>query len=328
MILRTCESGQNEPERALTGGRQAAPVIKCGKLRSPRMLWPPRPASWCHDAIPSRLLSGSGGEAGKGNGDKKGGMVDVQGGKVEDTSRAEGHLVWAERAKNIVAAHRRFQLTTYNRLPNDLNDEDSIHTDTSKTAVHGLLHKEQCNLAILLRSDVPGHQKHKDNVSKLASASVAIGHLDPVKLVPVFTRVGLMPPVVRVVGDLVPIASPEQQEEIRTRMGVGSGDGSLYWLEVGGIFFEDIFSGRAGRNQVSVRDFRSAFVDPLAGQQLEAIHIANTQFFDYLPKFCRDLLGVPVEEAYLYSVDRSGFSIFALRDGTDDQWVPHFSYKH
>ena len=117
------------PERALKGGRQAAPVIKCGNLRVPRMLCPPRPASWCHDAIPSRLLSGSGGEAGKGNGDKKGGMVDVQGGKVEDTSRAEGHLVWAERAKNIVAAHRRFQLTTYNRLPNDLNDEDTVFVD-------------------------------------------------------------------------------------------------------------------------------------------------------------------------------------------------------
>jgi hypothetical protein len=30
-------------------------------------------------------------------------VVPVQGGKVEDTSRAEGNLVWAERVKNIVA---------------------------------------------------------------------------------------------------------------------------------------------------------------------------------------------------------------------------------
>ena len=44
-----------------------------------------------------------------------------------------------------------------------------------------------------------------------------------------------------------------------------------------------------------MRDFRSAFVDPLAMQQMEAIHVANTEFFDYLPKFCRDFLGVPVE---------------------------------
>ena len=29
---------------------------------------------------------------------------------------------------------------------------------------------------------------------------------------------------------------------------------------------------------------------------------------------------MPVEEAYLYSVDRAGFSVFALRDGTDDKW--------
>jgi hypothetical protein len=48
-------------------------------------------------------------------------------------------------------------------------------------------------------------------------------------------------------------------------------------------------------SQVSVRDFRSAFVDPLALRQKEAIHLANTKFFDYLPKFCRDFLGVPVE---------------------------------
>ena len=129
---------------------------------------------------------------------------------------------------------------------------------------------------------------------------------------------------------------------------------------------------------MSVRDFRSAFVDPLALQQFRAIHIANTKFLDYLPKFCRDFLGVPVEEvslwasffqrgavhlfpgllveewcpgrgrdmmvsarhradlatiarcwvlltqppgqAYLYSVDRAGCSVFALRDGTDDKW--------
>ena len=36
-------------------------------------------------------------------------------------------------------------------------------------------------------------------------------------------------------------------------------------------------------------------MDPLALRQKEAIHLANTKFFDYLPKFCRDFLGVPVE---------------------------------
>ena len=51
--------------------------------------------------------------------------------------------------------------------------------------------------------------------------------------------------------------------------------------------------------QVSVRDFRSAFIDPLVSQQLQAIHVANTEFLDYLPKFCRDFLGVPVEEVSL-----------------------------
>jgi hypothetical protein len=147
-------------------------------------------------------------------------MVDVQVRKVEDNSRAEGHLVWAERVKNIVAAHRRFQLTTYNRLPEDHNDQSSIHTDSQRTAVTGLLHKEKQNLAILLRSDQPSHQQHKDNVSRMASASVAVGHLDPVQLVPVFTRVGLMPPVVRLVGDLVPI-QPQYDEELRAAMGVG-----------------------------------------------------------------------------------------------------------
>ena len=227
---------------------------------------------------PGRLLSGAPGEGGGGGGAKSG-MVDVQGGKVEDTSRAEGHLVWAERVKNIVAAHRRFQLTTYNRLPEDHNDQSSIHTDSQRTAVTGLLHKEKQNLVILLRNNQPSHQQHKDNASRMASASVAVGHLDPVQLVPVFTRVGLMPPVVRLVGDLVPI-QPQYDEELRAAMGVGqvtyelslddiisdtiiggsseiSHDalfynlflvyqdaGSLYWLEPAGIFFEDIFSER------------------------------------------------------------------------------------
>ena len=244
------------------------------------------------------------------------GMVDVQGGKIEDDSRAEGHLIWAERAKNIVAAHRRFQLTTYNRLPEDHNDQDSIHTDTQRAPVTGFLHKERNCLVIMLHSDTPSHQKHAENVSKIATASVSVGHLDPVQLVPIFTRVGLMPPVVRVLGDLVPIDS-KYEVEIRAAMRVAPDAGSLYWLEPGGIFFEDIFSERT---QVSVRDFRSAFIDPLALQQFDAIHIANTKFLDYLPKFCRDFLGVPVEEAYLYSVDRAGCSVFALRDGTDDKW--------
>ena len=170
---------------------------------------------------PARRLSGAPGapEGGEGGGAKSG-MVDVQGGKVEDTSRAEGHLVWAERVKNIVAAHRRFQLTTYNRLPEDHNDQSSIHTDSQRTAVTGLLHKEKQNLVILLRNNQPSHQQHKDNVSRMASASVAVGHLDPVQLVPVFTRVGLMPPVVRLVGDLVPI-QPQYDEELRAAMGVG-----------------------------------------------------------------------------------------------------------
>ena len=39
----------------------------------------------------------------------------------------------------------------------------------------------------------------------------------------------------------------------------------------------------------------------------------NTKFLDVFPDFCRDFLGVPVEEAYLYSVDRVGFSILGTK---------------
>jgi hypothetical protein len=53
-------------------------------------------ARW-HACCPAPLGEGDGG------GGAKSGMVDVQGGKVADTGRAEGHLVWAERVKNIVA---------------------------------------------------------------------------------------------------------------------------------------------------------------------------------------------------------------------------------
>jgi hypothetical protein len=171
------------------------------------------------------------------------GMVDVQGGKVADDSRAEGHLVWAERAKNIVAAHRRFQLTTYNRLPDDHNDKESIHTDTQRTPVTGFLHKDRNCLAVMLHSDVPSHQKHAENVANIANASVSVGHLDPIQLVPIFSRVGLMPPVVRMLGDLVPI-EPKYEDDVRAAMQVHHDAGSLYWLEPAGIFFEDIFSER------------------------------------------------------------------------------------
>ena len=258
---------------------------------------------------PSRARQMSGTSAsGGGEGAATGGLVDVEGGKVEDESHAEGHLAWAERAKNIVCAHRRFQLTTYNRLPQDQHDTASVHTDTVRSPVTGFWHKDRGNLALLLRNDTPGHRQHADNASRMATASVAVGHLDPVRLVPVFTRVGLMPPVVRMVGDLVPVDAVHE-DELRAAFGVGPDAGSLFWLEPGGVFFEDTFSKRT---TVSVRDFRSAFVDPLALEQLEALHTANTDFLDYLPKFCRDFLGVPVEEAFLYSVDRAGFSPSAL----------------
>jgi hypothetical protein len=191
-----------------------------------------------------RCMSGGAGGAEAGGGDhKKTGMVDVEGGKVEDDSRAEGHLVWAERAKNIVAAHRRFQLTTYNRLPEDHNDRDSIHTDTQRSPVTGFWHKEKGNMAILLHRDVVPHQQHKENVNRMSTASLAIGHLDPVQLVPVFTRVGLMPPVVRMVGDLVPMEE-QYQADVCKIMDVAADAGSLYWLELGGVFFEDIFTNR------------------------------------------------------------------------------------
>ena len=217
------------------GSAPAVPAL-CAQLRSWTPLQTPR-------AVPARRLSGGAGAGAGEGGGKKAGMVDVQGGKVSDADRQEGHLVWAERAKNIVAAHRRFQLTTYNRLPEDHNDQESIHTDTQRQPVTGFLHKEKNYLAILLRSDLASHQQHKENVGRMATASVAIGHLDPVQLVPVFTRVGLMPPVVRIVGDLVPVET-QYEDELRSTMGAGPQDGSLYWLEPGGIFIEDVFSDR------------------------------------------------------------------------------------
>lgn len=107
----------------------------------------------------------------------------------------------------------------------------------------GFWHKDRNCLAVMLQSDLPSHQKHAENVSKIATASVSIGHLDPVQLVPIFTRVGLMPPVVRMLGDLIPVES-KFEAEIRAAMQVDADAGSLYWLEPGGIFFEDIFSER------------------------------------------------------------------------------------
>lgn len=162
----------------MSTSRASAPAVAalcCTHLRG----WKPLSERITLPVVKARLLSGGAGAGTGEGGETKSGIVDVQGGKVSDVDRQEGHLVWAERAKNIVAAHRRFQLTTYNRLPENHNDQESIHTDTQMQSVTGLLHKEKNFLAILLRRDIASHQQHKDNVSKMATASVAIGHLEP-----------------------------------------------------------------------------------------------------------------------------------------------------
>jgi hypothetical protein len=245
-------------------------------------------------------------------------IQDVTGGKVGEDTPEEGKLFVAERAKNLLFANKRFQLSTYNRIPEDQSDAQSVHSSL-KYPVYGVMHKGSSRPVIFLRSDHDSDKQHIINVSKLASASLLTGHIDPTPLIPVFTRVGLRPPTVLMVGDLVPV---ESEAEISDLIPEALKDSSVqaFWMEWSSVHYIDLFDKK---HQVKARDFRGGFVDYLAEPQHQAIHLANTKYFDFLPSFCKGFLGVPVDDAYFYAVDRIGMSIFALRSDTEDQWREH-----
>ena len=199
-----------------------------------------------------------------------GNIVDVQGGTLKNEEQEEGQLYTAERAKNVIVASRRFQLATYNSLPGTKSSYDSLHSDPL-CPVRGAYHPESNSVAVLLRPSNRSELQHITNVATLASASVAAGHIDPPPLIPVFTRIGLIPPTVRpllqpptphddsprpapaarwktptppglqvrIVGDLVeppPALVAGLREALRKGLGPGDDlDGELYQLECGGV---------------------------------------------------------------------------------------------
>ena len=241
-------------------------------------------------------------------------IQDYTGGKIDETPE-EGKLFVSERAKNLLVANKRFQLFSYMRLPDDLTDAQSVYS-SPRHPIHGAFHKESCRPVLFLRPDNESENQHIVNVSKLSNASLMTGHIDPTPLIPVFTRVGLKPPSVLLVGDLLPV---EKQSEVQHLLpeSLKSSDARAYWFDWSSVQYVDLFDKKL---VIKGRDFRAAFIDYLAQHQHQAIHLANTKYFDFLPTFCKGFLGVPVDDAYFYSVDRIGMSIFALRSETEDQW--------
>jgi hypothetical protein len=233
-------------------------------------------------------------------------IVDVQGGQLSEAKPEEGQLPFAERAKNIIVAAKRFQLVTYNKLPGTKDNTDAVFSDPN-LPVRGAYHAESNTIAVLLREQNPSEKKHMENVAKIANASLGAGHIDPPKLLPVFTRIGLMPPTVRVVGDLVQ-APPERVDTLRNvlreNLEEGSSlDGDIYQLECGGAvrhchresltascantrartilrasecglqLFADITPERT--TTVPARDFRMAEIDPTAKDRNQAIEYGD-----------------------------------------------------
>eukprot|EP00960_Hanusia_phi_P033303 750394-Hanusia_phi.AAC.1 len=231
-----------------------------------------------------RLFSGSAGK-----------IIDVDGDKPVEPKQAEGHLTYSERAKNLLFANKRYQLQSYRRVPEGQHDGSSVFSEP-RTPVIGKWDSSSRNFVLFLEKCKASHVQHWDNVSKIASASVATGHIDPPRLTPVFRHLELLPPTVRLVGDLVPFEGIGREDHLAD-LGFKEEDGHLMCLETHGALFIDIFNKR---EVVSMRDFNSAYVDPLSACQHEILHICNTKYFDYLPQFCRDFLGLP--------------------DGTDDRW--------
>ena len=240
---------------------------------------------------------------------------DVTGGKIGEEAPEEGKLFIAERAKNLLIANRRFQLSSYGRLPEDRTDGHSIHSSV-RDPVHGAFHHPSCRPVIFLRRSNEYEKRHIENVSKLSSASILTGHIDPPPLIPVFTRLGLRPPTVLLVGDLLPVESAAEVQNLIPES-LRPFDVLPYWLDWSSIHFIDVFNKK---HIIKTRDFRGCFIDYLAEDQHRAIDLINTKYYDFLPSFCQGFMGVPVTDAYFYSVDRIGMSIFALRSDSDNHW--------
>jgi len=247
-------------------------------------------------------------------------MMDVQGGKMsEEEEIVEGHLHIAERAKNIVASNQHFQLATYLRVPDGPDSQDSVFSD-NRAPLRGAIHELTGRIALFLDSSKKSDRTHSTNVKKISFSSISTGHIDPRPLMPIFTRVGLLPPVVRIVGDLDP-APENYTEELRKLLKLKDEDvGELYWMEPGGVFHVDLFEKRT---DVKLRDFRSAKEDPLCKVRHEIIHIMNSEHLDWLPRFVANYKGHPLNEGFFYDVDRMGFSIFGWQKDTENLWAEY-----
>lgn len=227
--------------------------------------------------------------------------------------------------------------------------DDSIFSDY-KEPVNGYPIRDSPNILFQFNEISQSHKLHMKNLSEIAFASAATGHIEPKPLVGCFTRlhsppitfvthpritslpldlfrIGLLPPLVKLVGNLVKVGGTNpgegdiwKEDEMRNMLIELKKDhgGPLYVLEVGQIVHQDVFFKQV--ENVSMRDYRAAFVDKLVPKQIEAIYLANTKYIDNLPEFCGAFLGFKVEEAYMYTVDRAGFSVIGLTVGSDNMW--------
>jgi len=237
----------------------------------------------------------------------------------EDEEVVEGHLHIAERAKNLVASNARFQLATYTGIPDGPDSKDSVFSDP-RAPVLGGIHQLSGRIVVFLDRNKQSDSKHAKNASKISFSSISTGHIDPPPLIPIFTRVGLLPPVVRVLGDLE-LAPENYTEELRQLLSIKDNqEGDFFWMEPGGVFHEDLFEKR---REVKVRDFRSAKEDVLCKVKHDIVHAMNTEQLDWLPRFVANYKGHPLNEGFFYDVDRKGFSVFGWQKDTENLWAEY-----
>ena len=211
-------------------------------------------------------------------------ILDVQGGEIGNAKREPGKLFVAERALNILAAHHRFHLSSYNRVPEDGGDAKSVHGNP-RVPVFGKFDKTTSQIFVFLREDNESDALHIENVLRLSNSSIMVGHLDPPGLIPVFNKLGVRPPSILVYGDLLAVEQDRASDAERVMPEALKGKPvKPFWFEWQGLQYIDIFDKK---QTVSPRDFRIASLDCLAEQQLEAINIGNTKYFEHLPSFCR-----------------------------------------
>jgi len=268
------------------------------------------------------------------------GALDEDGEEVQEMRPApppdpDSGLPPAQRAKNLLAANYRCQLSSIEaKLPSSRQPK--------RSAVHGSLVPfallPNCEPVVFL---APA-DAHVANLAQNALGSVTLGHTDPPQLsLALREALGVALPRVSLLGQLRPLTAldADRARERAARahaaslggpspaLAIAAAAGALEALLPYRLEAEDArwVDSRGGQHPVPLPDLAGALVDPFAPGALPLLARLNggAEAAAVHAGMCLAFLGVRVEEARVYQVDRTGFSILAralAAEGVEPGW--------